>query len=96
MTCNMARLTPKNANNSFFDEPPPDPPPPLFGWPPSVLGAITQSGKDDILDRAAREVGNVLKDNLYNRFMATDQCKKIQEQVAAVEHCREGYSAIQG
>lgn len=49
-----------------------------------------QSGRDRILRRAAKEVADVLSDNLCSKFAATDQYRLIQDQGLAVDQQVEG------
>lgn len=45
---------------------------------------LIQEEKSNLLDPAAKEVGRVLKDNLYVKFRATHEYRHIQDQLYAL------------
>ncbi|CAM9800624.1 unnamed protein product [Ectocarpus sp. 12 AP-2014] len=46
--------------------------------------------KDHLLDKATKQVSNMLRENLYHKFRETEQFKQIQEQLVSVEMQLEG------
>lgn len=48
-----------------------------------------QLERSKVLDPAVKEVGRVLKDNLYDKFRATKEYKQIQDQMDALDEVEE-------
>lgn len=50
---------------------------------------MVQAEKSRILNPAVKEVGRMLKDNLYDKFRATREYKQIQDQMFVLEEVGE-------
>ncbi|CAN0232087.1 unnamed protein product [Ectocarpus sp. 8 AP-2014] len=46
---------------------------------------LTLDEKGHLLEKATKQVSNMLRENLYHKFTATEQFKQIQEQLFSVE-----------
>lgn len=55
----------------------------------STFGTVSKEEKPKVLDAAVKEVGRMLKDNLYDKFCITHEYKQIREQLDLIEQVEE-------
>ncbi|CAM9223518.1 unnamed protein product [Ectocarpus fasciculatus] len=51
---------------------------------------LSLDDKEHLLDKATKQVSNMLRENLYHKFRETEQFKEIQEQLFSVESSARG------